>query len=1082
MSIDCVQGRYQIVECLAQDALSQTFRVEDLHQGAEGSLWLHRVNGTEAIALSLSPQVQTTQTTLLELQRDTALQPLADVCVDGGDLCWVYGGGDGYGLNQHLQAGRQMSEQDMVQLLQDILPTLTTIHDRNIIHGNLQPHSFFYSAEAGRWWLTHFGATYARERIPAGQAAIAAVGYLPPDAIVPPTVGGDLYCLGVTILHALTGIEPVNLTQDWRKTTVVSDRLAHLINLIITQYFSSATELHDWLDMATSNTAPSAVAGSGQRYSECDPDLDGPPDQNLAIITNATLDSEIEHSRIVTEWDGEADQSPPLFTAQPQEPSPTALYLAHRYRVVRPLSRGGFGETYIAIDEQFPGQPTCIVKKLKLKEHTDKTYKIAKHLFKREADVLSRLGQHAQIPQLLAHFEEDQEFYLVEEFIDGHDLETELPPGKKLPEAAVRQLVYEMLEVLSVIHAQGIIHRDLKPANIRRRVSDRKLVLIDFGAVKQISKQTSLDGKTKVTVAIGTTGYAPSEQTQGRPKLSSDIYAVGMIALQALTGIDPEHLPDDPKSGELQWHHLVKLTPGFKAFLDRMVCYDFRQRFESAIPALAAFKHLDLNAATLRDRPPTAATVKRGRFALSRRTVQLIAGGAGVLGVAGMAVVGARSLGLFQASLEQVSATVQASTVVIQAPDKAQQWVGVVVEGEPYACTILTTEAAIAGGENVTVSLRQSPPKPVNIVEALPKSAMVLLKLQQNNPQCPYPQLALGEPDDLRSDDSVYLQATTPETLDKFMTAPLETVAIANVRYSSLPGVYLLGYESPLEILSGSPVVNRQGKLLGIHQGKIAEATAEADREWAIPVALYRDYLATRSELDNATAQTWLERGNQFFELQQYEDALAAYDEAIPLEPDRPEPWYGRGSALYNLERYEEAIAAYNQVLALRDDNTLAWYSKGNALFQLQRYEEAITAYQDAIDTKEDYYPAINNLGLAQQALGKSAQAIATFEQVINLRPEYHPAHNNLGTTFQQQEDYAKAIAAYDQAIRIRPNYASAWYNRATAYARSNQPDRAIENLTRAIALQTSYAEQAKTNPDFDSLRDREQFPALARD
>jgi serine/threonine protein kinase/tetratricopeptide (TPR) repeat protein len=1066
---------------VAADHQSQIFRVNDLHHETEEPLWLHRVNGTEAIALSLSPQVQQTQTILLELQRCAALQPLERVFAEAGDLCWVYRGA-GYSLNQSLHDGQQMAEQDAVQLLRDSLPTLTTLHDRGIIHGNLQPHSFFFSAEAGCWCLTHFGATYAPELIPAGQAAIAASGYLPTDASVPPTVGGDLYCLGVTILHALTGVEPANLTQDWRKMTPVSDRLAHLINLIITQYFSSAAELHDWLDMAASDTAPSAVAGSGQRHDESDPDPDDIPDQNLAIITNAKLDSEVEPSRADTGWDAGTANSPPLFSTQPEASTQTTLYLAHRYRVVRPLSRGGFGETYIAIDEQFPGHPTCIVKKLKLKEHTDKTYKIAKHLFKREADVLSRLGQHSQIPQLLAHFEEDQEFYLVEEFIDGHDLETELPPGKKLPEAAVRQLVYEMLEVLSVIHAQGIIHRDLKPANIRRRVSDRKLVLIDFGAVKQLSKQTSLDGKTKVTVAIGTTGYAPSEQTQGRPKLSSDIYAVGMIALQALTGLDPEQIPDNPKTSELQWHHLVKLTPGFQAFLERMVCYDFRQRFESAIPALSAFKHLDLTATTLRDRTPTDAHPQRRRFTLSRRTVTRIVGGVGVLGVAGIAVVLARSLGLFQPSLTQISATVQASTVVVQHPDSETALVGVVVEGEPYACTILTTQAAIAAGEGVTISLRQSTPQPVDIVEVLPKSAMVLLKVKQNNPQCSYPELALGNPDDLRSEDLVYLQATTADTIREFMTAPLETVPITNVRYSSLPGIYLLGYEPPVESLPGSPVVNRQGKLLGVHQGQIAEATLEMDREWAIPVALYRDYLDTRSELDNATAQTWLERGNQFFELQQYEEALAAYDETIVLEPDRPEPWYGLGSALYNLERYEEAIAAYNQVLAMRDDNTLAWYSKGNALFQLQQYEEAIAAYEGALKTKEDYYPAINNLGLAQQALERYAQAIATFERVINLRPEYHPAHNNLGTTFQQQGDYAKAITAYDQAIRIRPNYASAWYNRATAYARSNQPDRAIENLTRAIELQASFAEEAKTNPDFDSFRGRDQFPALARE
>jgi len=835
----------------------------------------------------------------------------------------------------------------------------------------------------------------------------------------------------VTMIHGITGILPADLTPQWRNTAPVSERLANLLNLLITQYFSSAPELFEWLTMAAKN-------GQSQTSQVQQSQVMQPP-------TTEIVQTEIE----------------PEANIQPAEPT----YLAHRYRVIRPLSRGGFGETYLAVDEQFPGQPTCIVKKLKLKNYTQKTYEIAKHLFQREAEVLSRLGQHDQIPQLLAHFTQNQEFYLVQEYIEGHDLERELPVGKKWPEFEVRKLLEELLEVLAVVHQEGVIHRDLKPANIRRREEDGKLVLIDFGAVKQVSKQTSLDGQTKMTVSIGTVGYAPSEQTQGRPKLSSDVYAVGMIALQALTGQDPEHIPEDSQTGELQWRQLVDISPNFAQFLDRMVRYDFRQRFESAMQALSALQTLDRRVSGPQDAKPVL-PVRRprpwGKWGF------LALGGLGVLGLGAWGV-----WRLFQPSLGQLSGTLQQSLVVVN-PDQGQPTLGFVVAGEPQYCTVLTTRAAIAQGEAVSLAFAQTPPQMVDQVQTLPNSDLVILQKLHNQGSCPHPALPLGNPDRLQLADQVYIQTTTAEVLQSKLTAPLAAVPLTAIETSSLPGVFQLGYQPPATLLAGSAVVNRQGRLLALHMGE----TEAAEVAWAMPITLYQEHLATLGDMAGKSA---LERADQLFELRQHDAALVAYDQAIAQQSERPEPWYGRGSTLYALGRYEEAIAAYDQAIALRRDNTLSWYSKGNALFQLKRYEEAIAAYEGAIETKEDYFPAINNLGLAQQALGRTAAAIKTFEQVINLRPDYHPAHNNLGATRQKLQDYQGAIAAYDQAIRIRPNYAAAWYNKASAHALKNETAPALQALGRAIALKADLAESAKENPDFARLRNNGEFQKLVK-
>jgi serine/threonine protein kinase len=200
-----------------------------------------------------------------------------------------------------------------------------------------------------------------------------------------------------------------------------------------------------------------------------------------------------------------------------------------RYKIVKVLGAGGFSETYIAEDNQRPGNPLCVVKQLRPAKNDPKHLQLARRLFQLEAETLEKLGKHNQIPQLFAYFEEE-EFYLVQELIVGHPLSYELHQGKPIPEAAVIQILQDLLQTLKFVHSYNVIHRDIKPSNIIRRHSDGKLVLIDFGAVKELSAQLlEHDEQTGYTIGIGTQGYAPSEQCAGRVRFNSDIYAVGMI-------------------------------------------------------------------------------------------------------------------------------------------------------------------------------------------------------------------------------------------------------------------------------------------------------------------------------------------------------------------------------------------------------------------------------------------------------------------------------------------------------------------------------------------------------------------------
>lgn len=262
--------------------------------------------------------------------------------------------------------------------------------------------------------------------------------------------------------------------------------------------------------------------------------------------------------------------------------------LGGRYQIISHLGGGGFGTTFVAEDRHLPSKPRCVVKQLKLKTTADAIFlQTVRRLFNTEAEVLYQLGTHAQIPRLFAHFEEDKEFYLVQEFIEGHELRQELPLSQPKSETEVICLLQEILEILAFVHQQNVIHRDIKPANLIRRQQDGKLVLIDFGAVKQISNQViNSQGQTSLTVAIGSPGYMPAEQQAGKPRFCSDIYAVGIIGIQALTGLHPKQLPEDSVTSEIIWRDRVQVSPELGDILDKMVRFDFRQRYQSALEVL----------------------------------------------------------------------------------------------------------------------------------------------------------------------------------------------------------------------------------------------------------------------------------------------------------------------------------------------------------------------------------------------------------------------------------------------------------------------------------------------------------------
>ncbi|MBD2464303.1 WG repeat-containing protein [Oscillatoria sp. FACHB-1407] len=266
------------------------------------------------------------------------------------------------------------------------------------------------------------------------------------------------------------------------------------------------------------------------------------------------------------------------------------MLVGGRYETIRELGRGGgFGKTYLAEDTYRRGRPKCVVKKIQPLSKTPSVLQQARELFQAEAEALHQLGNYDQIPKLFDHLEQGNDFFLVQELVDGHDLRQAFTLGDRWDEKNLVSLLREVLEILAIVHQHNIIHQDVKPQNLIRRWLDKKLVLIDFSSIKAIRSLTvTPDGEPIITQPIGTPGYIAKEQMEGQPKRCSDIYAVGMMGIQAVTGYMPNQLPRHPDTQEVQWHDLAQVTPELTAILDKMVRVDPQDRYQSATEVLEA--------------------------------------------------------------------------------------------------------------------------------------------------------------------------------------------------------------------------------------------------------------------------------------------------------------------------------------------------------------------------------------------------------------------------------------------------------------------------------------------------------------
>jgi len=259
------------------------------------------------------------------------------------------------------------------------------------------------------------------------------------------------------------------------------------------------------------------------------------------------------------------------------------LLLRDRYRAISAIAQGGFGKTFLAVDEDKPSKSRCIIKQFYPQAQGTSNLQKAAKLFAQEAERLEQLGKHPQIPELLAYFIQDNQQYLMQELIEGQNLAEILATNGAFTELQIRDLLTQLLPVLDFIHTNKIIHRDIKPTNIIRQ-SDGRLVLVDFGAAK-LTKETTL---MTTGTTIGSPEYVAPEQAMGRAVFASDLYSLGVTCIHLVTNVSPFELFEPSEEG-WAWREYLAQNPisfDLARILDKMSATTTKKRFYSAAEVL----------------------------------------------------------------------------------------------------------------------------------------------------------------------------------------------------------------------------------------------------------------------------------------------------------------------------------------------------------------------------------------------------------------------------------------------------------------------------------------------------------------
>lgn len=293
----------------------------------------------------------------------------------------------------------------------------------------------------------------------------------------------------------------------------------------------------------------------------------------------------------------------------------SSLLLKNRYQVIKPLGQSIYSRTFLAKDLDKPAKTYCVIKQFVGQEEVSDLVarsSAANSQFSADPVQLDKIGKHPQIPGLLAAFEEDGHFYLIQEYVEGPSLAKDLGEEGVFGEAQVWYVLGQVLPVLDYMHDRQVIHGDIKPENIICRdvqtAKNPELVLVDFGA--SCSDKAELQ---PIGTMNGSAEYVAPEQTRGAVYANSDLYSLGVTCIHLLTEVPPFEL-FDVKTETWVWRDFLKkpVSSQLGSILDKLIERDPKQRYKSAKQVLADLKYGPTRIETFLQKPKYALSLWTG--------------------------------------------------------------------------------------------------------------------------------------------------------------------------------------------------------------------------------------------------------------------------------------------------------------------------------------------------------------------------------------------------------------------------------------------------------------------------------------
>lgn len=601
--------------------------------------------------------------------------------------------------------------------------------------------------------------------------------------------------------------------------------------------------------------------------------------------------------------------------------------LAGRYQFIQVLGANEAGQTLLVADVHYPGHPKCVLRQLRLPTRNPMTLKFILNLLKKKAEVLEAIGQHKNIPSTFASFDADYNFYLVQEFIPGLSLQDELVPGKRMTEPAVLSVLKETLTILAFAQDHGVVHGNLRPSKLIRHRTDGRLVVLDFGRIKNISQEISGKDPVQLSAHISAANriYNAPEQYRSEARFCSDHYALGMIAIQSLTGLPAEELPI---AEHLNIHQeIITLLQGIPEIgvnlallLARMVHPDPDRRYQKAVEILA-----DLDRIQVSDPPAAAATLNEVSLLTPEVASEEVTSPAPkqrrlwkLLGAAGLVLV---ALGV--------------AAVVTRLPQRLM-------------ATRYVQAAKAAEGEN---NPERAIAEYTRALELTPNNAEALARRSELYQQTGNTDAALA--------DITQAIEQSPDNPDYPFTRANFRLSVGDTQGAIKD--YTLAIRNDPAFIKAYGNRGSARADWGDDQGAIEDYTRAIELEPSVDTqaAIYLNRCLSYSNLgeqqlaleDCSTAinlrpshgLAYQNRGLVRRRLGDLPGALQDYNIAIRVEPDTPDPYYNRGLTRQNMNDLPGALEDFSRAIKVEPEYVFAFYDRGLLHIELGNRAQALS-------------------------------------------------------------------------------------------------------------------------------------------